>query len=129
MEARQELLEAVHDSIDVAIVACDPNGHLTLFSPAARRWHGMDADGNLDPSLQAKRYDLYAADGVTLLDPDQLPLYRALREGAVRDVEIIIAPAGRPAIRVLCTGKALHRADRTLLGAVVAMTDVTRAPR
>ena len=129
LEARQELMDAVHQSVDVAIVACDPDGHLTLFNQAARQWHGLAADAGPDAALEAdqhaKQYDLYAGDGLTLLEPEEIPLHRALREGAVRDAEIVIAPAGQSARTVVCTGKALHRADGTLLGAVVAMTDVT----
>ena len=126
VELRQELTDTVHQSIEVAIVACDQDGHLTLFNRAAREWHGLEPDAGLDPSLWAKQYDLYAADAVTLLQPDQVPLYRALHDGAVRDVEMVIAPAGRPA-RDPC---AVHRQGIqprrwTPLGAVVTMTDVT----
>ncbi|WP_018681503.1 GAF domain-containing sensor histidine kinase [Actinokineospora enzanensis] len=125
LEVRQELTDAVHETIEVAIVACDSAGHLTLFNRAAREWHGLDPDANLDPAEWSDRYSLYAPDGVTLLAPEDVPLLRALREGRVDDVEMVIAPHGRPAVHVLCNGRALRAADGTRLGAVVTMTDVT----
>ncbi|RLK59498.1 GAF domain-containing sensor histidine kinase [Actinokineospora cianjurensis] len=125
LEARQELTNAVHESIDVAIVACDENGRLTLFNRAARDWHGMEADAGLDPAQWPTHYSLYAEDGVTPLAAEQVPLRVALRDGSVADVEMVIAAEGREPVRVVCAGRALHRADGTPLGAVVSMRDVT----
>ncbi|MBM7775568.1 PAS domain S-box-containing protein [Actinokineospora baliensis] len=125
LEARQELTDAVHETIDVAIVACDEHGRLTLFNRASRDWHGLDPDPELDPADWSHRYSLYAADGVTPLAQDDVPLRRALTTGSVADVEMVIAPHGREPVRVVCTGRALKRADGTPLGAVVSMSDVT----
>ncbi|WP_051386221.1 GAF domain-containing sensor histidine kinase [Actinokineospora inagensis] len=125
LEARQELTEAVHESIDVAIVACDENGKLTVFNRAAREWHGLDADAGLDAAEWAGRYSLCAPDGVTPLAPADIPLFQALRHGPVRDVEIVISPVGRAPVRVVCAGRALRRADGAPLGAVITMADVT----
>ncbi len=125
LEVRQELTEAVYESIDVAIVACDENGRLTLFNRVARRWHGLDVDSAITHDQWATHYSLFAADGVTPLAADDIPLYQALHAGSVRDVEIVIATADRDPVRVKCAGRALRRADGTLLGAVVTMTDVT----
>ncbi|NHC14521.1 GAF domain-containing protein [Motilibacter sp. E257] len=125
LEERQELTDAVLDTIDVAVVAADPSGRLTLFNRAALDWHGLPADSGVAPADHATTYNLLAADGTTPLAPEQVPLHRALVEGAVRDVEMVIAPPGQAATRVLVSGRALTRADGTPLGAVVAQTDVT----
>ncbi|PPK62069.1 PAS domain S-box protein [Actinokineospora auranticolor] len=126
LRVRQEFIEAVNEAIEIAIVACDENGHLTLFNRAAREWHGLEPDTSLDPVQWSRQYGLYAADGVTPLAQDQVPLFRALNEGHVENVEMVIrGDEHHPAMRVLCTGRAMRAADGTLLGAVVAMSDVT----
>ncbi|MEJ5914436.1 sensor domain-containing diguanylate cyclase [Pseudokineococcus sp. 1T1Z-3] len=125
IDERNELIEAVLASIDVGVVACGPDGHLTLFNQAAQRWHAMDADPTLDPEQLAGRYDLFEADGRTPLTAERIPLVRALHEGVVADAEIVIAPEGQPRRSALTTGRALTRADGSSLGAVVVMADVT----
>jgi signal transduction histidine kinase len=125
LEARTELIRAVLDRVEVAIVAAGPDGRLSLFNRAAFEWHGLPADASLDPDEQAGHYDLFEADGVTPLHPDQVPLRRALVDGEVHDVEIVLAPAGLPARHVVCSGRSMARANGTPLGAVVAMADVT----
>ncbi|WP_432497811.1 sensor histidine kinase [Kineococcus gypseus] len=124
-EARDELNRAVLETIDVGVVAAGPDGRLTVFNRAARRMHGLDADASVDPADHASVYSLYAADGVSALRPEQVPLQRALREGTVRDVEMVIAPAHRAPITVRVSGRTMSRADGTALGAVVAQSDIT----
>ncbi|WP_345710995.1 PAS domain-containing protein, partial [Kineococcus glutinatus] len=124
-EARWELSEVVAETVDVGLVICDPDGRLVSFNRAARAWHGLDADTDLAPAEHARTYALLAADGTTPLAPADVPLHRVLREGAVEGVEMVIAPPGRPAVRVVCSGRALRRRDGSPLGAVMAMTDVT----
>ncbi len=130
LAARQDFTDAVLDSIEVGVVACDAAGHLTLFNDATKAWHGIDLDdhleGAVDPERFADAFDLRDADG-QLLTPDQVPLLRALHQGVVRDAEMIITPRGLPATRVLCSGRALTGPDGRLMGAVVAMTDITVA--
>ncbi len=130
LAGRQDFTEAVLDSIDVGIVACDAAGHLTVFNDATKAWHGIDLDEHpenaADPERFADAFDLRDAIG-QLLTPDQVPLLRALHEGVVRDAEMVITPRGLPATRVLCSGRALTSPDGRPMGAVVAMTDITLA--
>ncbi|PRY15183.1 PAS domain S-box protein [Kineococcus rhizosphaerae] len=124
-ELRGELTRAVLDSVDVGIVVADGDGRLTLFNRAAQAWHGLDADAGLEPDEHAGRYDLFAADGTTALAAHDVPLAQVMRTGAVTGAEMVIAPTGREALTVLCSGRRMSRADGTPLGAVVAMTDVS----
>ena len=125
LDGRQEFLEAVLESSQAGIVACDAEGRLTLFNEVTRQWHGVDADARLDASGWADAYDLYEADGVTPLVTERIPLVRALRDGQVTDAEIVVVRAqGGTATRVLCQGRRMRSGDRDL-GAVVVMHDVT----
>ncbi|RYY71634.1 MAG: response regulator, partial [Comamonadaceae bacterium] len=73
----------------------------------------------------AERYRLFRPDGVTPLQRDEIPLYRALMGEAVRDLEMVIAADGQPPRTVVCSGQPLHTAGGRQLGAVVAMRDIT----
>ena len=124
---RQALTETVLQTVSVGIVACDGEGHLTTFNRATRDFHGMPADPALDPAAWADRYALFAEDGKTPLTREQVPLFRALTEGVVQGALIVIAPQGRPARVLCCDGRAMRDPQGRLLGAVVAMSDVTQA--
>ncbi|MEV4703085.1 ATP-binding protein [Actinoplanes sp. NPDC049316] len=124
-DARQQFTDAVLETIDVAVAAADPSGHLTLFNRAARDWHGLDADPGLEPGDFSDRYRMFRTDGVTPLPVDEIPLLQTLRGGTVRGAEMVIQPAGRAPRHVVAGGRRLSTAGGTPLGAVVAMTDVT----
>ncbi|MFC4069405.1 GAF domain-containing sensor histidine kinase [Actinoplanes subglobosus] len=118
-EERQRWTDTLLETIDVAVVAADENGRLTLFNRAAREWHGMDDFPD--------RYQLFETDGCTPLAPERAPLPRALREGSVKDAEMIIKrPVGEP-LHVSVSGRALPGPGGVPRGAVVAMNDVTSA--
>jgi len=87
----------------------------------------MPPDPDLDPAEWADRYALFAEDGHTPLRRDEVPLFRALTEGVVSDAVMIIAPDGLPARTVRCEGRALYDPAGKVLGAVVAMSDITRS--
>ncbi|WP_432564125.1 sensor histidine kinase [Kineococcus sp. SYSU DK003] len=125
LQTREEFTRALLDTVDVAVVACDAQGRLTVFNPTARAVHGMDADPGLPSTEHAGTYGLFAADGTTPLAAGDVPLHRALHGQSVRGVEMVIAPTGRDPVRMACTGRALHDEDGAVIGAVVAMQDIT----
>lgn len=116
---------AVLASVDVGIVMAGPDGRLLLFNETARRWHGLEADASVDPSRYADRYHLFGEDGRTPLVPDEVPLSLVLRDGQVRDLRLVIARADGTRITVSCNGRTMAGDDGSLLGAVVAMHDLT----
>lgn len=120
----REFMRAVLENIADGIAACDAEGLLTLFNPAARTLHGLPAQP-LPASEWARRYDLYAADGRTPLPTDQIPLFRALQGELVQNAEIVVVPNQGTPKRLLANGRALTGAQGEHLGAVVAMRDVT----
>jgi diguanylate cyclase (GGDEF)-like protein/PAS domain S-box-containing protein len=124
LEEKQELLDAVLESIDVAVVACDAEGNLTLFNKKARMLHGLDR-GCVNSSDWSAHYSLFEADGHTPLAASEVPLMRVLRGEVVREQALAIAPAGRPAATLLASGRPLRSSSGRALGAVVAMQDIT----
>lgn len=124
MEEKERLLDAVLDTIDVGVVACDANGTLTLFNRAARDFHGLGPQ-KLTPDKWALEYRLYQPDGRTRLRTSAIPLVRALNGETVHDQEMVIASDNCPARILLASGKAMVDSKGKKLGAVVAMKDIS----
>ncbi len=124
LEQKQKLLDAVLETVDVAVIACDADGVLTLFNRAAREFHGQSIGGG-DAGGWAERYDLFHIDGETRLAAQDIPLVRALSGELVKDAAMIIAPQGLRRRTVLASGRRLLGSSGERLGAVVAMKDIT----
>ena len=117
-------LSAVLEAVEDGIVACGPDGRLTLFNRATREFHAMDMEP-VGVGNWAQQYNLYAPDGITPLLPEEVPLYRALAGEVVRNVEMVIAPPGGKARHLLASGQPLYDETGHKLGAVVSMHDVS----
>jgi diguanylate cyclase (GGDEF)-like protein/PAS domain S-box-containing protein len=122
-----DAVRQVLDTVAVGIAACDADGRLTLFNEAARTLHAAPEDGAVPPLRWGAHVHLYEPDGLTPLPASRTPLFRAMHEGVVEDVEVVLAPPGRPPRTLRCDGRALHDDDGNVVGAVVAMTDTTAA--
>ena len=126
---RNALTETVLATVAVGIVACDAEGRLTMFNRAAREFLALDLDAAADLSDVVAAHPLLAEDGVTLLRAEQRPLFRALHEGTVDDVAVVIARQGLAPRLVRCDGRAMRDQSGRLLGAVLVMTDISQARR
>jgi PAS domain S-box-containing protein len=124
LEKEREFLRALLENLQEGIVACDENGKLSLFNRTTREIHGMH-EQRLPPDQWSEHYNLYLADGKTLMPFEQIPLFRAYRGEKIIEEELIISPKNHPARTVKCNGQPILRADGTKLGAVVAMRDIT----
>ena len=125
LERYRGFLEAVLDSVQDGIVACDTACRLLLFNRATREFHGTDSEP-VPPEEWAQRYDLYEADGTTPLAMENIPLFRAFQGEVVDGQEIVISPKGQPARQVVCRARPMYESSGRKLGAVVWMNDVTR---
>lgn len=105
LEENRQFLAALLENVADGIVACDAGGVLTLFNRAARELHGLPLEP-IPPEQWAEHFNLYLPDGKTLLQKEQVPLFRALHEGAVSDAEIVIKPANGDLHRLVASGRA-----------------------
>ena len=117
-------LEALLDNLSNGIVACNAQGVLTLFNRATQEMHGIPLR-SIPPEQWTDYYDLYQADGETLLTPNEVPLYRALQGESVYNAEMIIRPKQGQPRTILANGDPIIAKDGRKLGAVVAMRDIT----
>jgi diguanylate cyclase (GGDEF)-like protein/PAS domain S-box-containing protein len=124
LEEKRELLDAILETIDVAVVACDAVGNLTIFNRAARTFHGLDLK-RIAPSEWPNYYSLYHTDGVTPLKMEEVPLILAMQGQVVHDLPTAIVRPGGDTRMVLNSGRRLRTASGRSLGAVVAMKDIT----
>ena len=126
-ERRAALTSTILQTIDVGVVACDAEGRLTVFNHAAQEMHGQGEDLAVDPAQWAEQLGLREEDGRTALRAEDVPLRRALDGEEVRNATMVIAPEGRAPRTVRVDGRAMRDSADRLLGAVVALTDVTDA--
>ena len=124
LEKERQFLRALHESLQSGIVSCNREGILTSFNQSSRDFHGANEEP-LPPERWAKHYDLYRPDGKTLLQMEEVPLYRALQGERVRDVEMMIIPKNSSARTLLVSGQPFQDAAGELLGAVVTMQDIS----
>ena len=96
----REFLQAVLESIEEGIVACDANGVLSLFNRSSRENLGRDMEP-LPVSEWPQFYQLYYPGGKELYSPNDLPLIRALHGETVRGAEVVTkTPAGKERIQL-----------------------------
>jgi len=124
----ERFANALLESVQVGIVACDERGVLTLFNQVARSWHGLPAEP-LPAEVWAEHYGWFLPDGITPLKRDQIPLFRALKGERVSDVEMMIVPKQGGARTVLASGRPILDSEGNKLGAVAAMIDITERKR
>ena len=122
LAGREAFLSTLLDTMDVSVLACDQDGVLTLANQQTRTVHALGPGTALDApgAMQVAHLD------GTPMFPEQTPLTRALREGVVRDVELlIVTDDGRPPQRMISHARRMEDANGRTVGAVVASHDVT----
>ncbi len=127
LDKQQEMNRRLLEALSEAVIACDAEGNLTLFNEKAKQWHGADA-APVSPNEWASHYQLYRADGVTPLQPEEIPLRRALGGEHVIDHEMVLLSQGTPR-HVLSNADPLYTSDGQLLGAVAVLHDITERKR
>ncbi len=129
LERRREerFLQVLLDTLEEGIVACDADGRITLFNPAARRLHGLDPRADPIGKIPSGR-GLLRVDGEPMRASEN-PLVRALSGERVREAEMVIETRAGERRTVSVNGQRLVGEDGGTLGAVVAVHDVTERKR
>ncbi len=123
LRREEQFLQVLLDTLEEGIVACDAEGRITVFNPAARQLHGL-AEGEEPIGQIPTDQGLRRPDGTPIAQREN-PLVRAMAGEQLRDVEIHLESEGGDRRKVSINGQALVDEDGWMLGAVVAMHDVT----
>lgn len=117
-------LQAVLENLDDGVVACDSAGTLTLVNRSLRELSGPTLQ-LADPATWAAHIKVFGGGGVVPLLPSELPLFRALAGEHVRNVEMVLASWTGERRTLIANGHSIRDVEGDLLGAVIAMNDVT----
>ena len=124
LDRERNFLQALLDNLSDGIVSCDRQGRISLFNRATKEFHGLPQEA-IRAEQWAEHYDLYLPDGKTKMSQQQIPLFRALKGESVRDVEMMIIPKQGKARTLLANGDPIIDSNGEIIGAIVAMRDIT----
>jgi EAL domain-containing protein (putative c-di-GMP-specific phosphodiesterase class I) len=118
-----DVLAALLESVDVAVVACDMNGQLTHVNRRGLDLMRMDSVSEAEPSTWVAQVAPRTPTGRPLA-LEELPIVRALQGEVVADVDLLIRTPGGEVV-VNTTARPIFSSDGTQLGAVAIFDDVT----
>ena len=126
MQGRNELLEAVVNSIGDGVIVVDEQGKSTIFNPSAERILGHRA---LDVSAErwTDHYDIFYPDGETRVPREELPLVRSIsRDESIDDQDLFVRCEHRPeGVYLRASARPLWNNAGSVRGGVVTFRDVT----
>lgn len=128
IDSQQIFQNAILEHIEDGIVACDAKGELSMFNRASRELHGLSADVQAH-DLWFEHYRLFHTDGVTPLQPVDIPLVKALNGIQIKNEEMIIVRADGERRDVQVSGQAMYDTKGVKMGAVVSLHDITDLKR
>ncbi|MEU4242800.1 ATP-binding protein [Actinoplanes sp. NPDC026619] len=111
LEHERTFLQALLDSLDVGVAACDADGRPTLFNHAMRE-------------IKSGEHGLCSPDGAPL-DPGEAPLARAFRGEIVDRQHVVVVPPGGAPQHFHANARRIETPDGQRIGAVVALHDIT----
>jgi diguanylate cyclase (GGDEF)-like protein/PAS domain S-box-containing protein len=125
-ELRRErnYLRTLLEQVEVGIAACDAEGRVVLYNPTFASYHPTPPAGQ---TLQEwlSQYRFFKADGITPQPWADAPLARALRGEPVRNHEYaVLGKEGELEYR-RASGTRLYDGEGRVIGAVVALHDIT----
>ena len=124
LQQEREFLGALLESLNDSIVVCDETGALRVFNDTTRRF--TDAfEEPISPQQWPERFGLYQPDARTLLNLEEVPLFRALQGEIVHEAPMFIRRSGEPERHLMASGQAIWNGQGEKMGAVIAMRDVT----
>jgi PAS domain S-box-containing protein len=128
LQKKEIFLNTILDTIDIGILVCDKNGEFTLFNRATREIHGMESKP-IPPDQWSQHYQLLREDGKTLLELEEIPLYKAWNGEVVENQTICIRNAKGEILYINSFGSPIRDEDGNVQGAVVALKNITESRR
>ena len=127
LRSERAFLRALLDSLESGVVASDADGRPKVINRALRRIHGLPAQGPV-PADWTTGADVRHPDG-TRMTPEELPLARVRAGDHVRDLETVVHRGGEEPRWFLAHGQPILDEAGRMLGAVLAMHDISELKR
>jgi PAS domain S-box-containing protein len=124
LHEQKEFLNALLENLSEGVAACDAQGKLTIFNKKLREWHGLPPQ-QISPEQWAQHYDIFYSNGLTHMEKEDIPLYRALNGEQVTNSEMVIAPKNKSPRYILASAEAIYDNNKQRIGAVVILHDIT----
>ena len=126
MRGRNQLLEAVVNSIGDGVIVVDEKGNPTIFNPGAERILG-DRAFEVSAERWTDHYDIFYPDGETRVPREELPLVRAISRGdSIDDQDLFVRSGHRPdGVYLRASARPLWNNTSGARGGVVTFRDVT----
>ena len=124
LERDEEFIRALLNNLSEAILACDAQGHLTLCNTAARELLGLPTTPT--PGLDwTTRCTFYAPGTTDPLPATENPLQRACQGESIQNWELDLQPWQGDCRTVLVNGDPIVNDHGDILGAVIALRNIT----
>ena len=124
LREERNLLDVLLDSVDVAVVACGPDGQVTHLNRRAIELMGMDASTGSDPETWIERVWPRTPEGLPL-SFEELPIVRALKGEVARGVDMLVQ-TGHGDVLMSTTANPVYNDEDIQIGAVAVFADVTQ---
>ena len=128
LDSQRIFQNGILEHIEDGIVACDANGELSMFNRASREMHGLHTDVP-DHDLWVEHHRLFHADGITPLQPMDIPLIKALSGIQIKNEEMAIVRADGEKRDVQVSGQVMRGKNGEKMGAVISLHDITDLKR
>jgi signal transduction histidine kinase/PAS domain-containing protein len=126
-DTQRRFLDALLQSIEIGVAACDEHGDLVFQNEFARELSGRIPDGTSirDWAPHSRLTDMHGQP----LRPDDMPLLRALHGEHLRDIDFLVDVPGGDPRTISVDAQPIIGAGRQRLGSVVTVRDVTERRR
>ena len=124
VEPRPDILRALVDNLDEAVVALAADGQVEFANDAAERLYGIRRGG---PALAewSEAYGICLPDRRTLWPPEELPGARALRGQSVETEQYFHAPGASEGCWIATRARPLFDSAGKVQGALLAWRDIS----
>jgi PAS domain S-box-containing protein len=129
LERQRHFLNAVLDSLDEGIIACDANGEIILLNRATRLLEGLPEAIGCNGAEKHDEAIFFDPDGITRMPDDANPISRAWMGQVVQNSEMILASPSGARRTLLVSGQQIIDKQQKRLGAVVTTRDITELKR
>jgi len=125
LHEQSRIMELMLENTAEGVVVADTTGKFLIWNAAATQIVGLGA-ADLPVEHWAEVYRCYRTDGVTLYQPEELPMARAIAGETVDEEEMIIRREGESSgRRISINARPLADAEGKVLGGVIVFRDNT----